>query len=487
MENRIVSEQERNNKAAMIAHFIEVTVMNVFSLILVMTKERTGVLFAGDIILGYAPIIAQIVLWNKNRETTFIKHFVGYGFALFYTYTLFTCTNNMVFAFVIPMILMVSIFNDTVYSIKINAGTIILSIIMGIAGSKTGKFGYDGPQDAYIMVVVMVLAGIFSIYSSKTSYANSKQKIDNAEKAQEEAQKLLEDMKLISAKMHDGIRDIYNELERLSESSQATKGAMKELSTGASETADAVQKQTYQTGMIQENITVVTDVTDGISESMHHTLQVLEKGKEDVDLLVGQVDVSVKNGAEVAQKLQKLDSYVAEMHSIVNLISGIANQTSMLALNASIEAARAGEAGRGFAVVASQVTGMAAQTKDATVNITDLITNVSEAINEVVSVINNMLEGIKEEKKSTENTAESFSDIQNNTYAIRENVTNLVQSMEVLKDSNQMIVDSIQTISAITEEVSAHASETMVATEETVNIIDNIDKRMQDLIQYIKM
>lgn len=41
--------------------------------------------------------------------------------------------------------------------------------------------------------------------------------------------------------------------------------------------------------------------------------------------------------------------------------------------------------------------------------------------------------------------------------------------------------------SAITEEVSAHASETMVATEETVNIIDNIDKRMQDLIQYIKM
>lgn len=53
MENRIVSELERNNKAAMIAHFIEVTVMNVFSLILVMTKERTGVLFAGDIIFSY--------------------------------------------------------------------------------------------------------------------------------------------------------------------------------------------------------------------------------------------------------------------------------------------------------------------------------------------------------------------------------------------------------------------------------------------------
>ena len=487
MDNIIVSEMERNNKTAMVVHGIEVLVMCAFSLMLVVTGGRSVVFFVGDIVLGFAPVIAEIFLWKKNRETTMIKHLVGYGFAVFYTYTLFTCSNNMMFAFVIPMILMISIFNDAIYSIKINTGTIILSIIMGIVGAKTGKLGYDGAQDAYIMVIVMVLAGIFSIYSSSTSYANSKQKIDNAENAQAESQRLLNDMKLISTKMHDGIRDIYNELERLSQSSQATKGAMGELTTGAAETADAVQKQTYQTEMIQENINVVTEVTDCISESMQHTLQVLDKGKADVDLLVEQVDVSVKNGAEVAQKLQKLDSYVDEMHSIVNLISGIANQTSMLALNASIEAARAGEAGRGFAVVALQVTSMAAQTKEATVNITELIANVSGAINEVVSVINNMLEGIKEEKQSTENTAESFSDIQNNTYAIRENVTNLVQSMEVLKDSNQMIVDSIQTISAITEEVAAHASETMEATEKTVNIIDNIDRRMQGLIQYIKM
>lgn len=78
---------------------------------------------------------------------------------------------------------------------------------------------------------------------------------------------------------------------------------------------------------------------------------------------------------------------MAEMNSIVELISGITSQTSLLSLNASIEAARAGEAGKGFAVVATEISGMATQTQDATEQITALINNVSGAISEVVEVI----------------------------------------------------------------------------------------------------
>lgn len=487
MEQKILSEQERNNKAAMLAHMIEVIVMIIFCLLQVVTGRRNGVLFAFDVILGLGPVIAEVFFWKQNHETRAIKHLVSYGFAAYYMYTLFTCDNNIVFAFVIPMILMISIFNDMKYSLKINIGTVVLSVLINVIGSQNGKMGYEGIDDAIVMVVVMILTAIFSIYSSKTSYTNSRQKIEEAKDAHMKAEKLLEEMQMISQRLHDGIRDIYRELEKLSTVSQTTKESMSQLSTGASETADAVQKQTYQTEAIQSKVDVVTNVTESITESMQQTLQVLEEGNKDVEILVDQVEHSVKNGAEVADKLQNLDSYVEEMHSIVNLISGIANQTSMLALNASIEAARAGEAGRGFAVVASQVTGMAAQTKDATVKITELITNVSTAIDDVVEVINQMLDGIREEKQSTENTANSFGNIRNNTYVIRENVTNLAQSIDELKEANQLIVDSIQTISAITEEVSAHANETNSATEETVGYIDNIDRKMQDLIQYIRL
>lgn len=218
---------------------------------------------------------------------------------------------------------------------------------------------------------------------------------------------------------------------------------------------------------------------------MQQTLQVLADGQRDVELLVNQVELSVTNGAEVAEKLQKLDSYVEEMHSIVKLISGIANQTSMLALNASIEAARAGEAGKGFAVVATQVTNMAGQTKEATVNITELIDNVAEAIEDVVTVIRQMLDGIQEEKQSTANTAESFKNIQSNTFEIKDSIENLGRNIEEMKVANQVIVDSIQTISAISEQVSAHANETSAIEEENAGIIQHIDARMKELMQYV--
>ena len=218
---------------------------------------------------------------------------------------------------------------------------------------------------------------------------------------------------------------------------------------------------------------------------MHETLNVLERGNQDVKIMVQMVEKSVQNGADVAEKLQTLDKYMAEMNSIVELISGITSQTSLLSLNASIEAARAGEAGKGFAVVATEISGMATQTQDATEQITALINNVSGAISEVVEVIHQMIAGIYEEKQGAANTADSFSEIQNNTYAIRDSAKDLMNHIVELKEANNEIVDSIQTISAISEEVSAHASDTLESEEANTSILDKMKEKMQELLQEI--
>ena len=190
--------------------------------------------------------------------------------------------------------------------------------------------------------------------------------------------------------------------------------------------------------------------------------------------------------AALNDKLETLDKYIEEMHSIVELISGITSKTSLLALNASIEAARAGEAGKGFTVVATEISGMATQTKTATVHITDLIGNLSVAISEVVTVVREMIAAIDDEKQSTEHTAENFSQIRNNTLEIRENVEKLSTNINELKAANERIVDSIETISAISEEASAHANETMAAQEENSNVLGKITSRMQKLIEISK-
>ena len=107
MEQKIISEVQRNNKTAMIAHAIQAIVMNVFCLLQFVIAKRSGMLLAIDVLLGMGPVIAEFLFWKKNKETSMIKHLVGYGFAVFYTFTIFTWENNLVFAFVVPMILIV--------------------------------------------------------------------------------------------------------------------------------------------------------------------------------------------------------------------------------------------------------------------------------------------------------------------------------------------------------------------------------------------
>ena len=486
MEQRINTEIERNNRVGMLAHATDATVMVIYSIIQTYAGLHSGLYAVLMVILGIGPVVAEYVCWKKDPATPAIRHFLAIGFALFYSVALFTSTNNIVFVFVIPMILVISIYNDTKYSLMINTGTVIESLLVAVIGSQTGKFGYAGADSAVIQVVIMVLVGLYSFLSAQVLERNNREKMQNIDESRKETELLLSDISSLSRELAAGIEDMDTDLDRLNTTFAKTKGAMEQVTAGADDTANAVQKQLSQTEAIQSKVELVNDASNRIAENMEQTLQTLEGGNKDVRALVEMVDASVQNGADVAEKLGTLDKYMEEMHSIVELIGGITSQTSLLALNASIEAARAGEAGKGFAVVATEISGMATQTKEATVNITELIQNVSSAISEVVGVIRQMIAGINEEKQGASNTADSFLAIEKNTFAIQEHVKKLAAEINELKEANSVIVASIQTISAVSEEVSAHASETMEAEEENSTRLNDMKDTMQELLNKIE-
>ena len=486
MEQRINTEIARNNRVGMLAHATDATVMVIYSIIQTYAGLHSGLYAVLMVILGIGPVVAEYVCWKKDPATPAIRHFLAIGFALFYSVALFTSTNNIVFVFVIPMILVISIYNDTKYSLMINTGTVIESLLVAVIGSQTGKFGYAGADSAVIQVVIMVLVGLYSFLSAQVLERNNREKMQNIDESRKETELLLSDISSLSRELAAGIEDMDTDLDRLNTTFVKTKGAMEQVTAGADDTANAVQKQLSQTEAIQSKVELVNDASNRIAENMEQTLQTLEGGNKDVRALVEMVDASVQNGADVAEKLGTLDKYMEEMHSIVELIGGITSQTSLLALNASIEAARAGEAGKGFAVVATEISGMATQTKEATVNITELIQNVSSAISEVVGVIRQMIAGINEEKQGASNTADSFLAIEKNTFAIQEHVKKLAAEINELKEANSVIVASIQTISAVSEEVSAHASETMEADEENSTRLNDMKDTMQGLLNKIE-
>lgn len=482
MSQTTFSDLERNNKTCMYAHLIDSSIMTLFCILQVLSGLQTWGYILIIMILGFAPVIAEFYFWNKSHESAAIKHLVAIGFAVFYSFALFTATNGLVFLFVIPMILIISVYNDVKYSLMVNAGTTIESLIVVIVGSQNGKFGYSGQDNAVIQVVIMIMVGIYSYYTSQTLNLNMTQKIKRAEESQTQSEKLLTNLSELSDHVNQEINSIHQELDKLSTAAQTTQHAMQEVSSGTADATEAVMEQGVQTKSIQDKIVVVNDVTQQISENMQHTLDIVTEGSNSMHLLASQVDTSVENSVEAAAKLETLNHYMEEMHSIVELIGGITSQTSLLALNASIEAARAGEAGKGFSVVATEITGMASQTKDATIKITELINNVTSAINEVVTVIQQMIGGINQEKESAQNTADSFSSIHENTLSIQNGIQNLTTSTSELKDANQVISDSVQTLSAISEELTAHAHETLEAENKNTDILDTIASKMQELV-----
>ena len=389
----------------------------------------------------------------------------------------------MVYAFVIPMMFAVMPYHDVKAFVLINVGTVVENVLVVLLGATQGGFGYLGQDAGFIQISVMILLCITSIYATISNQKNTDENIESITAAQDRTEATLREVMEMSSRMETSVADITAELNKLETAFDSTKTAMEEVSAGSGESAAAIQQQTAQTEAIQEKVNTVSEVAETIGNNMEHTIEILDAGKEEMTGLKEQAEDSARNSELAAQKLETLDHYMQEMHSIVEIISKIANQTSLLALNASIEAARAGEAGRGFSVVATEISGMATQTKDATGNIAELIQNVSGAIGEVVTVIRQMIDGIGSQREGTMRAADSFTAIEDSSYTIVDNLGEMLQIVEALKTANQEIVDSIQTISATTEEVSAHASETLEAEERNREILQKITENMNSMVK----
>lgn len=460
---------ERNNRLGMTTHWIVVLIALTFCFLQLLSARATVPFVLAATLLGLIAPIGELILWKRNPGTSLIKHFLSYGFAVFYTYILFTAENNLVFLFAVPLLLIITVYNDTRYTILINIGIVLESLIVSILGAQTGGFGYAGFDSAIMQNVVMIMIALFSFLATKTINQNLSQKLNS--------------IRLIVQNTETGITEIYGEMEKLRESSKATETAMNEVTTGTADTAAAVSNQLLMTRSIGEQVETVGTHAAEMSETLAKTLLCVDNGNQDMIQLTEKVDASVSTSTEAAAKLKKLNENIKEMNSILKMIDDIAFQTNILALNANVEAARAGEAGRGFSVVASQVSEMSIRTKDATENITGLIHNVAVSLNEVTDVIGQMAKEIEEEKICTRQAMDSFSSISDNTQAVRDEVGELVNNITRLTDANRGIMDSVQTISAISEEVCALANEAMSSEENNVGILDGISVKMQLLVE----
>lgn len=477
------NETIRTNRTAVLAHTLTAVGSLICYIIPLMDKDYSVPYFLILACLAMLPVIAEIFFYIRNPRTGFVKHSVAIGFACFYSFALFTCKDPLTFSLIFPLMVIVAIFSDIAYIVKIVSGVIIETIAVVIIGSSKGTLGFIDIKTSIIQIVSVVLTMLFCILATAVLQKNTNARMQSILDSKRDSENALNTVSTMTENLKTSITSIYEELEQLKGAASLTNATMEEVSLGAADTASAVQTQILQTEAIQNKVNDVDAAAEHIAGNLSHTLSIIDASNEQIKYLVKSVDASVANGKAAAEKLETLNAYIKEMNTIIELIDSITEQTSLLAINANIEAARAGDYGRGFAVVATEISQMAGQTSDATVQITQLIGDVAKAIREVVHVIYKMIDGINEEKSSTQNTVNNLSNIRSDTHAVQKNVDLLMASISDLKEANYGIIDSIQTISAISEEVTAHAAETKESEARNVAIINTIADNMQSLIE----
>lgn len=248
------------------------------------------------------------------------------------------------------------------------------------------------------------------------------------------------------------------EIDRVKERIAEEKRNIQVEITGTSESLATVTQQTNATMeelvAQSEGMVALAKRGSSLSESAKSKA---ESGKQELNRLTEKINSITASVEGIQEDAEELGKIMQQMEEIINLVSGVAEQTNLLSLNASIEAARAGELGLGFAVVAEEVRKLSDQTKDAVVNVASLIKNTTEQVNYLTTTLDTIRRDVQIGNNYSKDTELHFeeivrtmndTDMQNNKMA--DEIQLFGESISVLSESFEEVAASAESLNSLT-------------------------------------
>jgi twitching motility protein PilJ len=257
----------------------------------------------------------------------------------------------------------------------------------------------------------------------------------------------------------------------ISQSAIQLDGAARQTQALASHLARASNAQSKQVGSATESIGAVAGSIEEVSgnaeraaDVARHSVDVAHKGGDAVRRTIDGMNTIRETIQDTSKRIKRLGESSQEIGNIVELISDIAEQTNILALNASIQASMAGEAGRGFAVVADEVQRLAERAANATKQIEVLVRTIQTDTNEAVVSMERSTTDVVGGALLAENAGAALLEIEQVSNQIASLVQNISASARGQSSAAQKIARNMQVL----REISAQSVDSTSATSQSI-------------------
>ncbi len=323
------------------------------------------------------------------------------------------------------------------------------------------------------------------------------QTLAEAQATSEQAQKATEEAKAAMARAEEAARkaesakregmlaaagQLEGMVEIISSASTELSAQIEQSDHGASESAQRLQEAA--TAMNEMNATVqeVARNAGSASSASTDTKAKAEAGEHVVQQVVQSIGEVHEVSLQLKEDMVQLNERAQDISRIMGVISDIADQTNLLALNAAIEAARAGEAGRGFAVVADEVRKLAEKTMASTQDVSNAIRAIQESTDKSMGAVDNAVQRISEATSLANQSGTALEEIVATVEATSDQVQAIAAASEEQSAASEEINRSIIEVN----DMSRLTAEAMAGANQAVADLANQANKLNSLIQEMK-
>ena len=324
----------------------------------------------------------------------------------------------------------------------------------------------------------------------KQNIENAQRESENAKEQSRKAQEAMEQAEAASKDAQSKTEAMLVAADKLEQVGGVVSSASTELSAqieqsdrGAAESAQRLSEAA--TAMNEMNATVqeVAKNAGSASNASAETKQKAEAGAQVVAKAVRSIDQVHQMSLVLKEDMVQLNEHAQDITRIMGVISDIADQTNLLALNAAIEAARAGEAGRGFAVVADEVRKLAEKTMASTQDVGNAIKSIQESTAKSMTGVDNAVERIGEATELANQSGAALEEIVATVEATGDQVNAIATASEEQSAASEEINQSIVQVNDMSRQTAEAMGEAAKAVSELAAQAQTLTELIRELKQ----